>query len=263
MPRFALKVYYDGRGFAGSQRQPGERTVEGELLTAFDKMGLIHRDFQGAGRTDKGVSALGNVFTITTPDTPIPSAINSNLPREIVVLASEEVHEDFKPRKEALERSYRYFLASLDLDVDLVKEAAAIFVGTHSFHNYSKTDGERTTIRTIKKIDIKERDGFLVITITGESFVWQQVRRMVQALKEVGLGEVSRSDIERSLELYVHDKFRPAPADGLILLEVRYDFEFTDEMYSRNRLLKVLRERKMDIDLTGALTDEAIKHMEW
>lgn len=260
--RFALKVYYEGGGFHGSQRQPRERTVEGELIAALDKMGVIYKDFQAAGRTDKGVSALGNVFALTTKESLIPSAINSNLPRDIRVLALEEVQGDFKPRRDAFSRTYRYFLESTGLDMDLVKKAAAAMVGTHSFHNYSKTD-ERSTIRTINEITVHDIGKFLVITITGESFLWQQVRRMVRALKMAGAGEVSPGDIEKSLELYIDHKFKPAPASGLILLDVSYDIEFTDEMYSRNRLVKDLEQKKKDLDLQVLLTDTLLKHLEW
>lgn len=87
MPRYALKVYYDGSNFFGSQRQPNQRTVEGELLSAFKKLGAKIEKFQSAGRTDKGVSAFGNVFAVTTQFELKARALNSFLPGDVRVLA--------------------------------------------------------------------------------------------------------------------------------------------------------------------------------
>ena len=108
--RYAIKVCYEGRGFSGSQRQPALRTVEGEFLSALDGLKINYTDFKAAGRTDRGVSALGNVFALTTESGLIsPRIINSELPLDIRVLAVKTVVSGFNPRF-AVERVYKYFL---------------------------------------------------------------------------------------------------------------------------------------------------------
>lgn len=259
--RYALKVYYDGRGFSGSQRQPEKRTVEGEFLAALEKLGIDHRGFKTAGRTDRRVSALGNVFALSTYSRLIkPRILNSELPRDIKVLAAQEVGEGFNPRH-ARERIYRYFLLNEGYDLVKMKKAAGMFIGQRSFHNFSSTD-YRSPIRKINYIDIEKKGEALVLTFSGESFLWQMVRRMVTALKMASKGELSPHDLEVYLAPDYRKKVPPSNAENLVLWDVKYDFKFKYEEYSKKRLVKELEKTLIGFKTKAAVCSEVLKEAE-
>ena len=254
--RQALKVYYDGKNFFGSQRQPDKRTVEGELLGALRKLKIGVKDFKCAGRTDRGASALGNVFALTCDLKPIPGAINSKLSADIRVLAAREVDDKFDPRYEASGRTYKYFLYDGGYSISRIKKAAKAFRGEHSFHNFAILEG-RSPSRNIKNIEVKKASGFFVFTISGESFLWQMVRRMVNALKMAGDGQVAPEDIERLLSPEYRSKIPPLPPDNLVLWEVEYPFEFENEARSVKRLREDILKRQTEAK-RDALIDELL-----
>ncbi len=260
--RYALRVFYDGRDFYGSQRQPDKRTVEDELLRAFSKLEASVEGFQAAGRTDRGVSALGNVYAVTTGYKLKARALNFHLPGDIKVLAVRRVHDDFKARKEALERTYKYFLPNEGYAVDSMMEAADLLTGKNSYHNFSAADNRRP-VKRLKEIDIHLKKGFLVITFRGDSFLWQMVRRLATALAGVGRGELTLEDIEKYLDPKVIDKVPPMPAENLVLWNVGYAFEFEPEDYSLKRLREELETRIKGLKtnlLMGEEMLEGIKH---
>jgi tRNA pseudouridine38-40 synthase len=240
--RHAIEVYYDGRGFHGSQIQPDRRTVEGELLRALREFGISPGDFQGAARTDRGVSALANVYAFSSPRRPVPKAINSFLPPDVRVLGSAVVDDGFHPRREAKEKIYRYFLFNKGYDLGKMRRAAGIYRGVHSFHNYCRRDA-RETVRRLRSIELERNGEVLVITFIGESFLWEMVRRLVTALRRAGKGEVSIEELRESLMEGVEMVFPPSPPEGLVLWRVVYDFSFMEEEYSRKRLMEALIER--------------------
>lgn len=240
--RFALKVFYDGRNFHGSQVQPGKRTVEGELLKALAACGAGVEGFQGAGRTDRGVSALGNVYAVSTDVSLSARALNSNLPSDVRVLAVKAVHDYFKPRKEAVERVYKYFLRVEGLDVEAMRRAAQLFEGEKSFHSFCKTSS-RSTTRRLRRVVLKEKECFLVIIYVGDSFLWQMVRRITTALTMVGSGELSVEELQRYFEPSHKGKLPPATPENLVLWNVRYAFDFEPEKYSLQRFRKELEAR--------------------
>lgn len=244
--RWALKVYYDGRDFFGSQRQPDKRTAEGELLESLRRLNIEVKDFKSACRTDRGVSALGNVFAMSSNSKVIPSAINSALPKDIRVLGTKEVNDNFNPRFEAGRKTYKYFLYDTGYSLPKMKEAAKGFLGTHSFHNFAKLEGRNPT-RNIKRIKIKKTRGFLVITITGESFLYQMVRRMVNALKMAGDGLIPPEDIKRRLDPKQNKLVYPLPAENLVLWGVDYPFEFEHDDYSVKSLKKDILRRQIEM----------------
>jgi tRNA pseudouridine38-40 synthase len=244
--RWALKVYYDGRNFFGSQRQPDKRTVEGELLKSLSTFEINVEDFKCACRTDRGVSALGNVFALTTNSKIIPSAINSTLPKDIRLLAAREADDNFNPRYEALGKTYRYFLYDEGYSISKIKKAAKVFKGQHSFHNFAKLEG-RNPVRSIKKIEIKKAAGFFIFTISGESFLWQMIRRMVNVLKMVGNELMAPEDINRLLDPEHNNLIYPLPAENLVLWEVDYPFEFEHDDYSVKRLRKDILKRQIEM----------------
>ncbi len=243
--RYALKVFYDGRNFHGSQVQPGKRTVEGELLKAFTALWARIKGFQGAGRTDRGVSALGNVYAVSTDTTLKARALNFHLPRDIRVLSVKEVHNEFTARKEAIERVYKYYLLAEGLDVKAMIRAAELFEGEKSFHNFCKTSN-RSTVRRLKSINLEAKDDFLVIAFVGGSFLWQMARRITTALRMVGSSELSMAELEGYFESGIRRKLPPAPPENLVLWNVRYPFDFEHEKYSVRRLERELKSHVRD-----------------
>lgn len=254
--RYALKVYYDGRGFYGSQIQPDKRTVEGELLRALRKFGIEPGNFQGAARTDRGVSALGNVYALDSPREPIPKAVNSFLPRDVRVLGGARVGEDFHPRREAMEKTYKYFLLDRGYSLEGMRRAARVYEGVHSFHNYCRKE-DRDPVRRVASIEVERQGDVLVLIFTGESFLWEMVRRMVTAIRRAGEGKASIEELERSLSRSVKRKYPPSPPEGLVLWRIRYGFDFAEEEYSKKRLGKDLLRRIESRRILTAL-DEAI-----
>jgi|Deesub1362A_J573_1020465.scaffolds.fasta_scaffold00016_101 tRNA pseudouridine38-40 synthase len=254
--RYALKVYYDGKSFFGSQIQPGVRTVEGELIEGFEKLGIVASNFQRAGRTDKGVSALGNVFAVTTNIKISPRMLNSVISRNIRVYGIREVSDDFNPRNEALERVYKYFLYDEGYDLELLKKGIKVFEGIHSFHNFCVSD-KRNPIRRINKADINKEGEFFVVTLSGKSFLWQMVRRIMTALKKVGNGEITLENLKMYFNPEINKKIPPSGPEGLILWDIRYPFEFNYEKYSLDNLTQNIFESKISLSRT-ALIDQHI-----
>ncbi len=254
--RYALKVYYDGGGFYGSQIQPDKRTVEGELLRALREFGIKPGGFQGAARTDRGVSALGNVYAFDSDREPIPKAVNNFLPGDIRVLGSAVVDEGFHPRREAREKVYRYFLLDKGYDLEKMRRAASIYRGVHSFHNYCRKDN-RSTVRRLSSVTLEKKGGALVLTFMGESFLWEMVRRLVTALRLAGRREVSIKALRQSLKEGVEMMFPPSPPEGLVLWRIVYDFSFREEEYSRKRLMEELIKR-IELRRVRTAVDEAI-----
>lgn len=224
--RIALKFAYDGTGFHGYARQPGLRTVEGEILNALDKIGARHIRFRTASRTDKGVSALGNVIAFDTNFRPeeICGALNSSL-EEIYFRGYVKVPLEFNPRT-AEERWYRYHLYG-DHDLNLLRELSEIFAGERDFSSFARMEEGRNPIRKIREIKISREGEFALIDIRAQSFLWQMVRRIVGAMLSVEQGEREIEDIKRALkgEKVIFSIAKPEP---LFLMDIKYkkiDFE--------------------------------------
>jgi tRNA pseudouridine38-40 synthase len=214
----ALKFAYDGTKFHGYARQPNVRTVEGEVLKALDSIGARHLRFRSASRTDKGVSALGNVIAFDTNFRPeeLCGALNSRL-EDIFFYAYARVPLEFWPRY-ADERWYRYHLYGRH-DVKLLNDISELFMGEHDFSSFSKIEKGRNPVRSIDSIEIREDGDFTLIDIRAQSFLWQMVRRIVGAMISVEMGEKSIEDVERAL----HGEkviFRIAEPEPLFLMDV-------------------------------------------
>ncbi len=260
MPRYALKTYYNGKNFFGSQIQPDQRTVEGELLNAFKKLGARAEKLQSAGRTDRYVSALGNVFAVTMEFKPKPRMLNSFLSSDIRILAAKEVQEDFNPRYEATERIYKYFLLNNGGDIKKIRQATKLFEGEHSFHNFCILEG-RSPVKKIKKITVKKLGDFLVLTFYGESFLWQMIRRIVTALRAAGRSEISIQKLRKYFEPARKNKFLPSPAEPLILWNVKYNFDFEYEDYSLRKFQKEIFERQKELKTKVAMREEILRNL--
>lgn len=259
MMRLALELYYDGRFFYGSQRQPGKRTVERELLKGLAKYGINVKNFQSASRTDRGVSALGNVYAFDTAREISPRALNSFLPLEMRALSIQEASADFHPRYNALGKVYKYFLYDDGYDLKKMVEAGKAFMGEHSFHNFIKTEEGKNPVRKVSSVKVEGRGDILILSFQGESFLWQMVRRMVSALKDVGKGGLSIEELRSYYDPALEKKFPPSPAEGLVLWRIEYPFEFNSEEYSRQVLLKTLLSKVKEAKTRAALEEAVIE----
>ena len=191
--RIALKLAYDGSKFFGFQRQPGKETVEGTLITALSKIGAITSSrecgYRSSSRTDRGVSALGNIVSLRTcfPVSSICAALNSEM-EDVWAFSAVEVDGDFNPRG-AKQRWYRYYLARADQDEDMLRELSQRFVGVHDFSSYARVD-KRNPMRKIDSITVKRTGIFFEIDFRAESFLWNMVRRIVWVLDEASSGRL-------------------------------------------------------------------------
>ncbi len=229
--RYALKFGYDGTAFKGYARQPGKRTVEGDIMIALLSREIINEGdgFNPGSRTDRGVSAAGNVIVIDTEtdSRSIIPELNAEL-EDIVFHGIAKVDKDFNPRH-AVQRWYRYYLLDDEhYNENILLQNSSIFLGEHDFRNLSKTDRrENITVMSIDSIDIGKEKGFLIFDIRARRFLWQMIRRMVACLLEMHDGRVATSDVQASLmEGGRRVNLNPVPAEGLLLMDIVYRMDF-------------------------------------
>lgn len=242
--RVAVKFAYDGKNFSGYARQPGLRTVEQTLLDLLRKHEILSDAqsscFRTASRTDKGVSALGNVCAFDTA-CPVDTLLRqlSKDTSEVFVYGACEVPPGFYPRH-AKQRVYRYYLASHGLDVDKVLSAAMVFTGQHNFRNFARVEPLKNPVRTLENILLVEQKDFFVIDFYAQTFLWNQIRRIVSALQKVGEGSLSLKDVRCALE---HPElkvdFQVARSEPLLLKDVIYDVPFTYVSKSKKTLTRL------------------------
>ncbi len=259
MVRYAIKVFYFGLNFYGSQIQKDKRTVEGEIINTLKNIGYEVRNFKRASRTDKHVSALQNVFAFDTNKEIDIRVINKNLPDDIRILAATIVDEDFNPRYGVEEKEYKYFLFDEGFNLEKIKEAARIFVGKHDFYNFCIRKGlKKNTIKYLKSLDVDKIEDIILLTFRAKSFLRGMIRKIVTALSLVGKGEISIDDIREALERKKELRLTPAPGEFLVLWDIKYknvNFEFDEEIlrevkehiikkfYSKYKTYKVMFEK--------------------
>ncbi len=224
--RVALKIAYDGTGFFGQQRQPDVRTVEGECIAALRAAGVFSDPreafFRSASRTDRGVSAIGNVIAFDSPLRPdgVVGAFNDRA-EDVWAWAFAEVADDFHPRH-AVERWYRYHL--LDATPrERLREAMALFVGEHDFRSFT-TDPPRKSF-AIDRVDVFYEGGATLIDIRARRFRRGMVRRMVAAGIAYARAEASLVEIQNALGGKKRD-FGAVPPEPLFLMDVKYEVPF-------------------------------------
>lgn len=262
--RLRLLLAYVGTRYHGWQIQGADlarHTVQGVLEAALSRLAGVEVRAFGSGRTDAGVHAEGQVVHCDIPDDRAGRiadwrhALNALLPDDIQVLEARQAADDFHARIHALDKTYRYcfwqergFVPPRlrpfvwrcgPLDVDAMREAAALLVGTHDFAAFANAGTEVAgTVRTLTAIEIEEAAGeatwppclpLLVMTVTGTGFLKQMVRNMAGLLAEVGRGKVTAADVEGLLAAGRRSALpsATAPAGGLTLLRVRYGKEGT------------------------------------
>ena len=246
MRNFRLVLEYDGTEFRGFQRQARLRTVQGVLEERFSRLLGEPTKVIGAGRTDAGVHAAGQVVNFHTTR-PVPAAnlaeiLNRALPDDVKVQRCEEVPESFHARRSACSRTYRYMIIERDapspllgrfalilperVDVARMAEAAGGLVGKHDFRAFQAAgSGTKTTERTLLRLECDRDRDRVTITAEADSFVYRMVRLLVSALLEVSRGRMAAEELWEILA--AGDRFRlpaPAPACGLCLMQVSYDF---------------------------------------
>jgi tRNA pseudouridine38-40 synthase len=245
MPRYKIIVEYDGTPFFGWQWQDTLPSVQGALMQAIHSLTGERAAVQGAGRTDAGVHALGQVahFDLTKDyetDT-VRDALNAHLrPHPVAVLSAEKVAAEFDARRSATRRHYLYRIANrrpdlaLDrlrawrvprrLDVEAMHAAAQRLVGKHDFTTFRSTECQaKSPEKTLDRLDVSRAGDEVHIVAVARSFLHNQVRSMVGTLVPVGDGKWSPDDVSRILA--ARDRTacgQVAPPEGLYLVRVDY-----------------------------------------
>ncbi len=237
--RYSARVEYDGTDFAGFQFQPRERTVQGELervLTAISDGRRIQVD--GAGRTDAGVHARGQVIAFTVDGRlgrdELQLALIGLLPADLSIGRLRRVSPEFRPRYRARHREYRYQIwngtrsplreryaygVPDKLDVEAMREAANVFIGEHDFSPFGGKD--RQPVRTLSQIEVRRHGEMITIIVIGDTFLRGMVRRIAAALIRVGKGKHGVDDVRAALAAKVPAfEGEAAPARGLTLWNV-------------------------------------------
>ena len=258
MRKLRMIVEYDGTDFCGWQRQaPGAPTkvggaagpvsvptVQQHLEEALAQMTRAPVIVKGAGRTDAGVHALGQVAAFETESTiPIVGfrrGLNTLLPRTISVVSVEEAAPEFDPRFSARGKLYRYQVWNADsrsavrdrfvyhhpraLEVERMQAAARPLVGRHDFTAFRAADCDRkTTVRTLTRLDVTRDGDLITVEIEAEAFLKNMCRIIAGTLLFAGIGKRAPSDVERALaSRNRHDAGPTAPAKGLTLVRVFY-----------------------------------------
>ena len=242
---YKLTIAYDGSRYDGWQKQGNtDNTIQGKLEAILKSISGEDVELHGAGRTDAGVHALAQAasFRLSAPLQPefIAEQLNRYLPEDIAVLSAEEAPERFHARLNAKGKIYRYsirlggvpdvfkrkyqYRIDADLDIEAIKKAAALLEGCHDFRAFcSNKRYKKSTVRTIRSIDIAIEGAELNITYRGDGFLYNMVRILTGTLLEVGLGERKAEDMPAVLEsLDRQNAGKTAPAQGLFLVSVEY-----------------------------------------
>ena len=244
MKRVKLTVAYDGTNYCGWQVQPNGITIQEVLNQCLSEFTGEKIETIGASRTDAGVHALGNVAVFDTemrmPGDKFSFALNQRLPEDIRIQKSEKVDADFHPRYVKSQKTYEYRILNcrfpipterfyshftyIPLDVDKMKEAASYLIGEHDFKSFCGTGAQvKTTVRTVKEIQIEKSGDRITIRITGEGFLYNMVRIIAGTLMDIGGGLYPPEKMKEILEAKDRKKAGPtAPARGLTLMKIQY-----------------------------------------
>jgi tRNA pseudouridine38-40 synthase len=250
MQTFRLILEYDGSRYSGWQEQINARTVQGELKLAVQDLFRTDVEVQGAGRTDAGVHAVGQVAHLkirdkapALPASKILRELNERLPATIAIVDVAEVPPRFHARHDAVSRAYFYQISTRKaalskrfvwwvkepLDIARMQHAAALIAGRHDFVAFRAADPSKpdeSTIVVVTSAEISVDDNLVVFRIEASHFIWKMVRRLTGTLVRVGRGEVSVDQFRDLLAGKKNPKLDiaawTAPASGLFLEGVRY-----------------------------------------
>ena len=243
MQTYKAIIAYDGTDFLGYQIQASGRTVQGTIEQALQKILKVPVRITGAGRTDAGVHATGQViaFKAGWNHTPakLQKALNANLPPDIIVTALTTAYHNFHPRFDARSRQYRYTIlnqplpdvlrrrytlhVSQPLDVDRMQQAANILLGTHDFAAFGSPPQGNNCIRTVTRAEWLSNGSELTCFITANAFLYRMVRRIVGTLLLVGGGKMDIDDMKQVLQAKNRaNAGAPVSPCGLCLTNVTY-----------------------------------------
>lgn len=256
MKRIRLTVAYDGTAYHGWQVQNNGETIESVLNRELSA--LLKEEIQviGASRTDAGVHALGNVAVFDT-NSPIPAekisyALNQRLPADIRIQKSEQVADDFHPRKVNGRKTYEYRILNREfelpsmrlnsyffhgkLDLMQMKKAAEYLLGEHDFRSFCSVHTQaEDTVRTIYSLDVSQEGECIVIRVCGSGFLYNMVRILAGTLIQAGLGKIQPEDMRKILAARDRQAAGPtAPAHGLTLVSLQYETELPTEERKEN-----------------------------
>lgn len=245
MPRYKLTLEYDGTNTVGWQRQENGPSIQQYLEEAITRFIAQPVVVFAAGRTDAGVHALGQVVHVDLPKeypaVVVQRAINFYLkPAPVVILASEQVGEDFHARFSARKRAYTYRILNQPappilklnrvwhvkepLDTHAMQEAANVLIGHHDFSSFRAVSCQaKSPVKTLDSIIIEKQGDEILIHVSAQSFLHHMVRNLVGTLKLVGSGKWQKEDVKAALEAKNRTAGGPtAPAYGLYLTSVTY-----------------------------------------
>ncbi len=236
-------VEYDGTRYAGFQKQKREITIQEEIEKALASVTQEQTRIVGAGRTDAGVHATGQVISFSTgwrrSLSELQRALNALLPFDIAILELSELPLDFHARKSAVSRKYRYTIFSCsvrsplsrlyayhwvgELDLEAMKEALESLIGVHDFVSFGRARLGGSTVRQVLEVDCRREGDCIYIDLVANAFLKRMVRSIVGTLLLVGRGKLSPQGFKEVLE--AKDRSRAGdllPAHGLCLTKVSY-----------------------------------------
>ena len=244
MNKYKMVLEYDGTNYSGWQTQKNAKSIQGTLIAAAQTFLGVPVDIQGAGRTDAGVHALGQVAHLEctkkmNPET-LRIGINDQLPAGINILQVTNTDLRFHARHSAVSRSYLYLIAKRrtafgkkyvwwikdHLHISKMQLALEVFSGFHDFASFAdkRMDKDTSTKVDVEKVQLKDLDGLIALRVVGSHFLWKMVRRIVGITAEAGRGKLSPKDIEQMLTSYSEAPAHfTAPPSGLYLEKVLYE----------------------------------------
>lgn len=244
MRNVKLTLEFDGTNYAGWQKQKNAITVQQMLEEAIKSITNEEIETIGSSRTDAGVHARGFVCNFHTsskiPAERLSNALNSKLPRDIVVLNSEEVSDEFHSRYDCKGKTYSYTILNRaqppamhrnylyhykkDLAIESMQEAVIYFKGTHDFSAFKNAGSSaKTSTRTITRLDVEKQNDIIKIFASADGFLYNMVRIIVGTLIEIGIGKMRPQEINNIiLSKDRSNAGKAAPPNGLCLEEAYY-----------------------------------------
>jgi len=244
MRNIKLTIEYDGKDFNGWQKQPDKLNIQGEIERAIEIITGEKVDLTASGRTDAGVHAIGQIANFkTNSNLPIEKfavAINSKLKKSIRVQKAEEVEERFHARYNCKQKTYRYIINNTEegsaiyrnleyfiptkLNVEKMKRAIKYFEGEHDFKGFKASGtSSKSSVRTIYITNIEEKDGRIIIELTGNGFLYNMVRIISGTLVDVGLEKIKPEEIPEIINSKDRTKAgKTLPPYALYLVKVEY-----------------------------------------
>ena len=242
--RYKCTVAYDGNKYVGFQSQKNGLAIQDVIEKALKMIFCKDVRIVMSSRTDAGVHALGQVFHFDDeriiPEEKLQYAINSSIPKDIYIKKIEYVDENFHARYSVKEKTYQYIInkgeydvflngyayqCHYKLDVDLMKQGAKLYLGTHDFGSFNTSSYKEypNQVRTIKEFKIVEKKDLIYITVTGTGFLRNMVRIMVGTLLDLARGQKDISEVKHMVEVPSKNTRRyNIDPHGLYLKKIKY-----------------------------------------